>query len=129
MRKKNKQILTPRYCIYCGAEFQGRMDKKFCSNKCRFKYHNIKKNLMLNGEIVLYKTLYKNYSILKDLVYIGISSIEIQKIQELGFKPSSCSEILLGKYSIKCRCYNIEYKMTGTKLYNIRFISSKQVQP
>ena len=32
MRKKNKQILTPRYCIYCGAEFQGRMDKKFCQN-------------------------------------------------------------------------------------------------
>lgn len=35
-----------RTCIQCGARITGRMDKKFCGDRCRNHYHNGIKNGM-----------------------------------------------------------------------------------
>ena len=64
------------------------------------------------------KRLDCNYSILISLVRLGISSIPLQEIQELGFTPSSCSEVIF----MSSRC-------SSGRMYGIKLTSSVQEQP
>ena len=124
---KHKE-LPLRYCLYCGAPLSGRSDKKFCQAKCKSSYHN-KQVFSKHYGIEIVKSMERNYSILKDLLKIGISSIPIKTLQELGFKASSCSEVIYKPYSVSYRCYNIEYKLSAKRIYGIKLTSSERVQP
>ena len=116
------------FCAYCGAPLKGRSDKKYCNSQCKNNYHN---NMVMSryyGKKIL-KRLDCNYSILISLVRLGISSIPLQEIQELGFTTSSCSEVIFMSSTVRYRCYDIEYRCSSGRMYGIKLTSSVQEQP
>ena len=127
-RSMKEKILPVRFCAYCAAPLSGRADKKYCNLKCKNSYNNNRVLSHYYGKKIL-KSLDNNYSILSSLLRLGINSIPLQEIQELGFKTSSCSEVIMKSSSIRYRCYDIEYRFSSGRMFGIRFTSSAQAQP
>lgn len=74
-----------KHCIECGETFEGRTDKRFCSDQCRNTYNNrLRKdysNLMRNVNNILRK----NRRILKKHNQYGKAKVQRQKIIDEGF--------------------------------------------
>ena len=121
-------MLPVSFCAYCGAPLCGRSDKKYCNSYCKNHYHNKMVTTHQYGKKLL-KSLDCNYSILSSLVKLGISSIPIQEIQELCFKPCSCTEVIFKASTIRYRCYDIEYGVSSGRMYGIKLTSLAQAQP
>jgi predicted nucleic acid-binding Zn ribbon protein len=72
-------------CLICGSPLYGRIDKKFCSDTCRNKYHN-SRNVHEDRYIrMINYILRKNRRILKDLENSGIESISRSDLAYAGF--------------------------------------------
>jgi predicted nucleic acid-binding Zn ribbon protein len=74
-----------RKCMICGFPLQGRIDKKFCSDNCRNRYHN---------SMNTYESMYirnvnyilrKNRKILLELNKNGVLNIEKSNLTCAGF--------------------------------------------
>ena len=72
-------------CLYCGDEFVGRSDKKFCSDQCRSNYNNKIKREHEKLIIDINKKLRKNRKILKALNPIGKTTVRREYLDKLGF--------------------------------------------
>ena len=73
------------YCLDCGTQLMGRVDKKFCNDQCRNNYHN-KENredsiLVRNVNAILRK----NRNILKNLNPVGKGKVKKQELVTEGF--------------------------------------------
>lgn len=74
-----------RPCLECNELFQGRIDKKFCSDYCRNVYNN-KQNKDSNVQVrKINYTLRKNRRILEKLNVTGKSKVHRMKLQDEGF--------------------------------------------
>lgn len=77
--------MPDKKCLECGESFQGRSDKKFCSDYCRNSYNNKvnrdSKNLIRNTN----NHLRKNYKILTDLNPSGKTKVSKSKLLHLNF--------------------------------------------
>lgn len=74
-------------CIYCSTEFEGRLNRKFCSSKCKNAHHNEvnrdKESVVRN----LNKALHKNWIILQDMYRVYRSTpINLSVLESNGFK-------------------------------------------
>lgn len=104
--------MTTKNCINCGKPFEGRINKKFCSQKCKNEHHNTiyrDQNKIL-AEID--KIMHRNRSVLKDMYNVHRSSpIKIQVLKARGFNPNYHTHIFSssvgGKYTM---IYDIGYK-------------------
>lgn len=77
-----------KVCVECQEEFQGRIDKKFCSDSCRSAYHNRLNGSVNNFVRSINNILRKNRRILAELNPEGKTTISRERLQELGFKFS-----------------------------------------
>lgn len=106
-------------CLYCNSPIYGRLDKKFCNNDCKYKFNNLTKRHrkeMYNEDILLLK---KNYSILERLLQANLKSARLDELDALGFNAYYCTyAIRQNNYRI-CHCYDIEYRISRSKIYNI----------
>ena len=73
------------YCLDCGTQLMGRVDKKFCNDQCRNNYHN-KENredsiLVRNVNAILRK----NRNILRNLNPVGKGKVKKQELVTPGF--------------------------------------------
>ncbi|WKN30998.1 hypothetical protein PZB74_18785 [Porifericola rhodea] len=67
--------MQTRRCQQCQSQLQGRVDKKFCSDQCRFLYNNQKKR---SAEVTISnvnQVLRRNRTILKSFNPIGKTTI------------------------------------------------------
>ena len=72
-------------CLECGEEFNGRSDKKFCSDGCR-NSHNNKLNSDENNLVRnINNILRKNRRILKDIIPNGTKTVEKSLLSSKGF--------------------------------------------
>ncbi len=74
-----------RLCLECGAAFQGRIDKKFCSDMCRVAFNN-----RLNSDDINYvrnvnNILRRNRRILMRLNPNGKNKVSRDKLKAQGF--------------------------------------------
>ena len=77
--------MEKRTCIECGEQFNGRADKKFCSDICRNAYNNKlnsdSNNLVRNVNNILRK----NRRIMEELVPEETAKVSQQKLIDKGF--------------------------------------------
>ena len=97
-------------CLECGAEFEGRCDKKFCCDMCRNSYHNRiyreEKNLLSRVNC----RMATNRRILENLYDAGMRTVPKNLLEEEKFDFrhfTSFNKSPLGK--ITYRCYEYTY--------------------
>jgi len=79
------KVLMKKQCIECKEEFNGRSDKKFCSDQCR-SAHNNRLNSDANNLVRnINNTLRKNRRILTQLNPNGKAKVHRDKLMEKGF--------------------------------------------
>ena len=80
--------MEKRTCIECDEAFNGRADKKFCSDLCRNSYNNKlnsdSNNLVRNVNNILRK----NRRIMEDLLPEETAKVSQQKLNDKGFNFS-----------------------------------------
>lgn len=77
-------------CIACNQPFHGRIDKKYCSDECRFAANNQKRRENQEARLIasVNSTLRKNRSILKRLSPEGKTTVrkEYLVLQDFDFR-------------------------------------------
>jgi predicted nucleic acid-binding Zn ribbon protein len=76
------------HCLDCGAELEGRADKKFCSDHCKSSYHY---ECTKRKAASMFKTidaqLKKNRQLLKFYNQAGKATVRKEVLIEKGFNP------------------------------------------
>ena|SRR3972149_6706090 len=107
-------------CPECGESFQGRMDKKFCSDQCRNTYNNRLNSDETNYARNVNNILRKNRRILKELNTRGKTRVNREKLVNKGFNFNYITNI----YNTKTNktyyfCYDQGYFETEENWYVI----------
>ncbi len=77
--------MEKRTCIECNESFNGRADKKFCSDMCRNAYNN-KLNSDTNNYVRnINNALRKNRRIMEELLPDETAKVSQQKLMDKGF--------------------------------------------
>ena len=77
--------MEKRTCIECSESFNGRADKKFCSDMCRNAYNN-KLNSDTNNYVRnINNILRKNRRIMEELLPDETAKVSQQKLMDKGF--------------------------------------------
>ena len=110
-------------CLECGDEIAyGRKDKKFCSETCKNRYHNERQHYSRSVRLRVLGALDRNYSVLEKLLRLGISSISIGDIANMGYnKEFVTSYHKVGGHN-EFRCFDIKYCCSDSKLFHIERI-------
>ena len=77
--------MNKRACTFCGDLFEGRSDKRFCSDQCRASYNNSHKKEHEKIIFSINKVLRKNRTILKGLNPSGMTTLKKEFMVEMGF--------------------------------------------
>ena len=78
-------IKEKRFCAQCGNEILGRIDKTFCSTKCRNTYNNRQNKDATNLVRNINNRLRKNYRILSELNVGENPKVERKVLKKKGF--------------------------------------------
>ncbi len=101
--------MEKRKCLECGEVFNGRADKKFCSDLCRNAYNNKLNSDHVNHVRNINNTLRKNRRIIEDLLAgKTTTSVPKQKLADKNFDFYYHTHILTtrdGKKYIFCYEY------------------------
>lgn len=111
-------------CLQCGTDIRyGRYDRKFCSDKCRSKYHNLRRSQLRNSRLKALTALEHNYSILVQLMSMGCHSVDKLDLMDMGFNCSVVTSFVRKVRVTECRCYDIRYNDRPSKITDIRYIT------
>ena len=95
-------------CLHCGNEItSGRIDKKFCDDKCKNLYRSDEKREEIQFFNKTEAILRENHRIIRMLFEEKKASIRcsVEKLSILGFKPQFCTGIKDGKAIL----YNVQF--------------------
>ena len=112
--------MNARKCIECGDTFEGRVDKKFCSDQCRNTHNNRlnsdETNLIRNTN----RILKKNRRILAALNPDGKANITREKLLMQGFNFGYITGYYkTRKGDVYYYCYDQGYIQTGEGFYTL----------
>lgn len=111
-------------CLQCGTNIHyGRYDRKFCSDRCRNKFHNKRRSKIRHYRLKVFNTLERNHDILERLLNLGCHSIGKMELADMGFDCTVVSSFFKRSRTIECRCYDICYTDRASKLNDIRYVS------
>ena len=117
------KISPPKHgaCLECGSDIEyGRTDKKFCSEKCKNKYHNkLQKDSRSIHRKVL-RGLEKNYIILSKLHRSGMNSASISDLLSLGFRPEYSTSYRKVNSHDEFSCFEFRYYISKTRMFNLQ---------
>ena len=103
-------IKMKRKCNYCSSEFEGRSDKRFCSNQCRASFNNSNKTESEKIILQINAVLRKNRTILKSLNPVGMSVVRKEYLEERGFNFKYFTSIYTTKEGNQYWfCYDLGY--------------------
>lgn len=77
--------MEKRTCTECGESFNGRIDKKFCSDLCRNAYNNKLNSDSTNYVRNITNILRKNRRIINELLPEETAKVSQQKLIDKGF--------------------------------------------
>ncbi len=118
------QSEEPARCLCCGHVINyGRSDKKFCGQQCKDKFHNRSKSHKADAKMKFERAMERNYSILNDLVKLGISQIPMTELVTLGFKPEFMTSCMTSGRGQVFSCYDISYRLSPARAFNIHRIA------
>jgi len=105
-------------CLKCSEPFNGRADKKFCSDYCRNSYNNKvnkdSKNLIRNTN----NRLRKNWRILEELNPNGKGTVSKKKLDMNGFDFNYITEVYTTKVGkVYYFCYDQGYSQLENEMF------------
>jgi predicted nucleic acid-binding Zn ribbon protein len=99
-----------RKCLSCGTPLVGRIDKRFCSDQCRYIENNKRKH---NTEAIVldaYRATRKNWMILKTLCPHGKSVVRKTVLDAMGFRSDLFTTLYLtSKKQLYYFCYDFGF--------------------
>lgn len=102
-------------CVICDSKLFGRSDKRFCSSKCKNRYHaEIRKtNRTVSKETL--KVLYRNYRILSSLMSRNCSKYQVSKLvlQQKGFDPETITGMEYNKFGIRLKVFDFYWYLSA----------------
>ena len=108
-------------CLECGNVITyGRLDKKFCCDSCKNKYHNREQKDSRDIHRKVLRGLEKNYEILKKLHRTSITSIGIGDLLSMGFRPEYSTSYRKVNSHDEFRCFEFKYYISQTRLFNLQ---------
>lgn len=117
------------HCLECGHELYGRPDRKFCSSVCKNHWHNRKNHSARAFRVKILNALEKNYSILEKLLRLNMHSMDNSDLVQLGFKPEYFTSFRKVGIHSECRCFDIRYYRSTTKIWRIERTISTLSRP
>ena len=107
-------------CLQCGAEIPltGRPDRKFCCKDCKNQYHNRHRRSPLREELesAVLHALDANHAILDRLYKMGVRTIELATLSQLGYDARYVTSYLrLGRRSY-FTLFDFQFEMTPSQL-------------
>ena len=112
--------MEDRTCIECGRSFQGRSDKKFCTDACRNHFNNKQNADQMNYIRSVNNTLRKNRRILEKLNPECKSKIHRDQLLRHGFHFEYYTNTYLTKAGDEYKfCYEQGFKDIGNGFYLI----------
>lgn len=85
MKGDNSNTTGPKTCLQCGHRIIGRIDKKFCTDDCRVRYHNELNREIKNVASTINRILSKNRKILAYFCNSGETSLPLLSVVAKGF--------------------------------------------
>lgn len=105
-------------CLYCKEPFEGRSDKKFCSDNCRNAYNNELNSKSNNYIRNVNRKLKKNRRILEELNPTGKTKVKKQQLLVKGFDFNYFTSIYVTQKKAEYRfCYEQGYLDLGGEWY------------
>jgi len=102
--------MEKRTCIDCGETFNGRVDKKFCSDLCRNSHNNKINSDSTNFVRNITNILRKNSRIIESLLPEETAKVSQQKLIDKGFNFNYHTNISTTKTGKKyVFCYEFGY--------------------
>lgn len=99
-----------RKCPVCNSEFDGRIDKKFCSDYCRNTYNNRKYQDISNYSRQINRILKQNRKILYDFFSKKHTKINKEKLLSAGYNFDYLTSIYKTKNGKEYHyCYDYGY--------------------
>lgn len=94
-------------CAECGKPFQGRADKKFCSDSCRSAHNNSLRTGSHHYVRQVHYILKKNHRILTEFNSKGKRIVSMEKLRIRGFDFNHCTCSFTSEDGIHYRyCYD-----------------------
>lgn len=111
------------HCLECGDVMpygETRANKKFCCTKCKNDYHNKEVRDMRALHARYIRLIEKNYSILSNLIKMGITSMSRAQLASLGFNFSyMTSSHRVGAHD-ENMCYDIQYSLSSMRIFGLK---------
>lgn len=112
-----------RVCLECGDPITyGRGDRKFCSDKCKNRYHNSIYHHRRAVQVKVLRALSQNYRILEDLLMRRVYSKDLIDLAHCGFNKDFATSYQKIRGRNEFRCFDIKYCLTPTRIMNIERI-------
>lgn len=112
------------FCLECGGEIvYGRSGRKFCSQQCKNLYHNRQHHYRRSVKLMVTGALEKNYEILERLLKADITSVSLGDLSQMGYNKEFMTSYHKISGHDECRCYDIKYYCTSTRIFNIQRVS------
>lgn len=106
--------MTTRKCLTCGSPLTGRIDRKYCSDQCRYLENNKNKYDSERPLIEINSRLRKNRTILKGLCPAGKATVRKEVMMAMGYDFTLFSSLFLtAKKQVYYLCY--DYGFTPLK--------------
>jgi predicted nucleic acid-binding Zn ribbon protein len=106
--------MANRKCPVCGNPLTGRIDRKYCSDQCRYLENNKNKYDAERPILEINRRLRKNRAILKALCPIGKSTVRKEVMVAMGYDMTIFSSLFLTtKKQVYYLCY--DYGFTPLK--------------
>ncbi|MBP9926208.1 MAG: hypothetical protein KBF45_09435 [Cyclobacteriaceae bacterium] len=103
-------LKNSRKCKSCGTTLVGRVDKKYCSDQCRYLENNKRKQDMLAIVLELNSALRKNRTILKTLCPEGKLVVRKSVLDAMGFRPDLFTSLFMtSAKQMYYLCYDYGY--------------------
>lgn len=107
-------------CLECGDSIgYGRTDRKFCCDACKNKYNNRKTRSSRVIKLRILNALDKNHRILEHLLRMGVTSIDISSLKQLGFNMDYMTSCHKTRGHTEIWCFDIRFEVTETRVRSI----------
>jgi hypothetical protein len=114
-------------CRFCGILGQGRPDQIFCSNSCRYNYHNWKKSQKNSAWAPILNPILKNDQILDDHYNCWDICISRSDLEKLGFTFTSFIGECISAKNVKYYCFGRYYLCMGNDEQAYQIIPTDEV--